>query len=47
LSGTLITQKKIQDLIIEFETFIEERHFDLKKAYELINGNKVFTDKQN
>ena len=39
--------KKIQDLIIEFETLMEERHVDLKKAYELIVGNKVFTDKKN
>ena len=38
--------KKIQDLIIEFETLMEERHVDLKKAYELIVGNKVFTDKK-
>ena len=38
--------KKIQDLIIEFETLMEERHVDLKKAYELIIGNKVFTDKK-
>ena len=28
--------KKIQDLIIEFENLMEERHVDLKKAYELI-----------
>ena len=28
--------KKIQDLIIEFETLMEERHVDLKKAYELL-----------
>ena len=34
--------KKIQDLIIEFETLMEERHVDLKKVYELIFGNKVF-----
>ena len=39
--------KKIQDLIIEFETLMEERHVDLKKAYELIVGKKVFTDKKN
>ena len=26
---------------------MEERHVDLKKAYELIVGNKVFTDKKN
>ena len=35
--------KKIQDLIIEFENLMDERHVDLKKAYELINKNKVFT----
>ena len=39
--------KKIQDLIIEFETLMNERHVDLKKAYELIIGNKVFSDKNN
>ena len=38
--------KKIQDLIIEFENLMEERHVDLKKAYELINKNKVFTGKK-
>ena len=38
--------KKIQDLIIEFETLMNERHVDLKKAYELIIGNKVFSDKK-
>ena len=38
--------KMIQDLIIEFETLMEERHVDLKKAYELIVGNSVFTDKK-
>ena len=32
--------KKIQDLIIEFETLMKERHVDLKKAYELIFENK-------
>ena len=26
---------------------MEERHVDFKKAYELIIGNKVFTDKKN
>ena len=31
--------KKIQDLIIEFETLMQERHVYLKKAYELIVGN--------
>ena len=35
--------KKIQDLIIEFETLMAERHVDLKKAYELIVG-KIFRD---
>ena len=25
---------------------MEERHVDFKKAYELIIGNKVFTDKK-
>tara|TARA_B100001121_G_scaffold88787_1_gene78832 strand:- start:3590 stop:3889 length:300 start_codon:yes stop_codon:yes gene_type:complete len=38
--------KKIQDLIIEFETLMEERHIYLKKVYELIVGNKIFTDKK-
>ena len=35
----------IQDLIIEFETLIEERHVD-KKTNELINWNKIFTDQK-
>ena len=40
--------KKIQDLIIEFETLMEERHVDLKKAYELINSeNNSFEDEIN
>ena len=32
--------KKIQDLIIEFETLMEERHVDFKKTYKLIVSNK-------
>ena len=39
--------KKIQDLIIEFLTLMEERYVDFKKAYKLIVGNKVFIDKKN
>ena len=46
MNETPITQKKIRDLIIEFETLMEERHVHLKKAYELIIGNKFFTDKK-
>ena len=34
-------QKKIEDLVEEFKICMEEKHVDLKKAYELINGNKI------
>ena len=39
-------KKNIQYLIIEFETLINERYVDLKKAYELIIINKVFSYKK-
>ena len=35
-------QKKIEDLVEEFKICMEEKHVDLKKAYELINGNKIY-----
>ena len=35
-------QKKIEDLVEEFKICLEEKHIDLKKAYELINGNKIY-----